>query len=314
MNPYVKMYLITESDRKLLMQSKQQLRQQHQSVSQQQQTPGMHSIFSDRQMDNGGGSSSSSIQRRTKEEVINDDESDHGSDDADSELDRMQDRLDQIRHVSLPVRSTPAARDSSHRLPRQTLSTSHHRGPPPRLSTIDDDSDNAVDFSRFYQATRNDGGGRPVAPTEAASTVHQQEQPDDVAPPPPPPMTPAAPSERKRWKPKKVKCKVQLKECQDRLANCMRILRWHTVDGRTFSASGIPKFVFPTSPLSPTTPYLIPYSKKRAAPVVAKIVKTKKLLTSKKEQPAVTPTPHAKTPRAKRTRVAPKRFIESIRK
>lgn len=37
-------------------------------------------------------------------------------------------------------------------------------------------------------------------------------------------------------KPRKTKCKDQLAECKTKLDKCMKILRWQTVDGTTFTA------------------------------------------------------------------------------
>ena len=37
-------------------------------------------------------------------------------------------------------------------------------------------------------------------------------------------------------KPRKTKCKDQLAECKTKLDKCMKILRWQTVDGSTFTA------------------------------------------------------------------------------
>ena len=97
------------------------------------------------------------------------------------------------------------------------------------------------------------------------------------------------------WRPKKVKCKEQLRQCQDRLANCMRILHWRTIDGKSFSS--VPKFEIPSQLVA--TPMIAPRRRKQ--------VRTSEVAAA---AATASPTP-VKTPRPKRTRAPPKRFILS---
>jgi hypothetical protein len=58
-------------------------------------------------------------------------------------------------------------------------------------------------------------------------------------------------------KKKKVKCRQQLAECKSNLDKCMKILRWQTVDGKSYFASPeIPKLDF-SSPMAVSTPFIV---------------------------------------------------------
>ena len=237
----------------------------------------------------------SSRRRRAKDEVTNDTD----EDDNDSELDRMQERLNILKQMSSMKHATRQQRSTPLQQQRQQSIA----------ADIGEDDDNAVDLTHMFprrtvvtSTPAHAGAPPPAQLPHSAITSGWRPSPSNFTPAmAASPL--AAPTVGRRWgKPKKVKCKEQLKVCQDRLANCMRILNWQTVDGKSFSA---PKFEILTQ-LIPTP--MAASHRKQAKIIVAPAPKTPR---RKQAKTTVVATQSPKTPRPKRSKAPPKRFILS---